>query len=104
MNGPLLGAEVRKGEACVGIDDGGDLDAREVVALRDHLRADEHGRARGAEALEGVLERTGASRRVRVEPDPLESRNPASKLGVKALRAGADPRELHRAALRTRGR
>ena len=39
---PLLGAEVRDREARVGVDHGGERDPGEVVALRDHLRAEQH--------------------------------------------------------------
>ena len=49
---PLLGAEVGHGQPRVGVDDRGERDAREVMALRDHLRADEHGAVGGREALE----------------------------------------------------
>ena len=40
---PLLRAEVGDREPRVGVDDGGEIDAGKVVALRDHLRADQHG-------------------------------------------------------------
>ena len=79
-------------------------DPREVVALRDHLRPDEHRRARGAKALERLLERTGARRGIGVEPDPLESRDPSRELGLEPLRPRADARELHRAAARAGSR
>ena len=51
---PLLGAEVGQAEARVGVDDRRELDAGEVVALRDHLRAHEHRPLRVREALERV--------------------------------------------------
>ena len=50
----LLGAEVGQAETHVGVDDRRQLDAREVMALRDHLRADEHRPLRLREALERV--------------------------------------------------
>ena len=43
LEGALLGAEVGQREPGVGVDDRGERDAREVVALGDHLRADEDG-------------------------------------------------------------
>ena len=55
---PLLGAEVREREAGIGIDDGGDRDAGEVVPLRDHLRPDRaprRARPRSARAPRGAL-------------------------------------------------
>src|SRR3954463_1859049 len=39
---PLLRAEVRQPEPGVRVHDSGERDAGEVVALGDHLRADEH--------------------------------------------------------------
>ena len=42
---PLLRAEVRQAEARVRVDDRGERDAGEVVALRHHLRADQRGSA-----------------------------------------------------------
>src|SRR5256885_16911267 len=41
----LLGAEVRQAETRVRVDDGREGDARKVMALRHHLRADQIGRA-----------------------------------------------------------
>ena len=41
LEGPLGGAEIGQAEADVGRDDADQRDAREVVPLRDHLRADE---------------------------------------------------------------
>ena len=68
----LLGAEVGQREPGVGVDDRGERDAREVMALRDHLRADEDGPVGGREALERLAERARLRGRVGVEPDPLE--------------------------------
>ena len=56
---PLLGPEVRHREAGVRIDDGGERDAREVVPLRDHLRAEEHRSIGGGEAPRASRERPG---------------------------------------------
>src|SRR5579862_2989752 len=98
LEGALLRAEVRQTEPGVGVDDGCELDAGEVMSLRDHLRADEH-RALGArEPLERVAELLGLLDRVRVEPDPLEFGNVPLELTLELLRAGADPREVGRSA------
>ena len=99
---PLLRAEVGEREAGVGVDDRSDLDTGEVMALRDHLRPDQHGGASGREPLERLAQRAGPRRRVGVEPDPLEAGHPPRELGVEALRAGPDARELDRSALRAR--
>jgi hypothetical protein len=98
LEGPLLGAEVGKGEAGVGVDHSCDLDAREVMPLRHHLRPDERGRRGRREALERLAQRTGrdavsASRRIRSRPGT------AAPARLEALRPGADPRQLDRAAL-----
>src|SRR5947208_675858 len=42
LEGSLLGAEVRQAEPGVRVDDGRQGDARKVMPLRHHLRADEH--------------------------------------------------------------
>src|SRR5581483_8744317 len=95
---PLLGAEVGEAEAGVGVDDGGELDAGEVVSLRDHLRADEDGAVGGGEALERRAELAGLRDGVRVEADPLELGDALLELALEPLRAGADPGELGGAA------
>ena len=94
----LLGAEVGKAEAGVGVDDGRELDAAEVMALRHHLRADEHGALRAREALERLVRVVD----VGVEPDDLELGEMLRELALEPLRAGADARELGRAARGTR--
>ena len=48
----LLGPEVRQREARVGVDDRGQRDPFEVVALRDHLRAEQHRPVGRGEPLE----------------------------------------------------
>ena len=101
---PLLGAEVREREPRVRVDDRRDLDAREVVALRHHLRPDQHGRARRREALERIAQRARPRGGVRVEADPLEAGHSPRQLRVEALRPRTDARELDRAALGARGR
>ena len=99
---PLLGPEVGEGETRVRIDDRGDLDAREVVALRHHLRADQNCRARRGEPLERLAQSPRPGGGVRIEADPLESGHPTRQLGVEPLRACTDAGELDRAALRAR--
>ena len=68
----LLRPEVREPEPGVRIHDRGERDAREVMALRDHLGSDEDDAIGGGEPLERLLERTALRSRVGVEPDPLE--------------------------------
>ena len=104
LEGPFLGTEVGQREPRIGVDDGGERDAREVVALRDHLRADEHDAVAGSEALERLVERAALPGRVGVEADPLELRQVLGELGLEPLRTRADPRQLARAAGRARRR
>ena len=82
----------------VGIDDRREVDAGEVVALRDHLRPDQHRAVRAAEALERLAQRAGPRGRVGVEPDPLELGHVPLELLLEPLRARADVRELDGAA------
>ena len=95
---PLLGAEVGQREAGVGVDDRGELDAREVVSLRDHLRADEDGALGGGEPLERGAELLRLRDGVGVEADPLELGDVLLELALELLRSGADAGELGRAA------
>ena len=50
LEGALLGTQVREPEPGIGVDDGGQRDTGEVVALRDHLRAEQDGAIGVAEA------------------------------------------------------
>ncbi len=95
---PLLGAEVRQPEPGVGVDHRSELDAGEVMALRDHLRPDEHGAVGPPEPLERVAQLLRLLDRVGVEADPLELRHVLLQLALELLRARADPRQLGRAA------
>ena len=85
-------------EAEVGIDDGCELDAGEVMALRHHLRAEQHDAVGAAEAVERSRQLGRLRCRVRVEPDPLEPGHEPRELRLEPLRPGADAHELRRAA------
>ena len=99
---PLLGSEVREREPGVRVHDGGDLDAGEVMPLRDHLRADERSGAGAREALERLAKRSRARSGIGVEPNPLEPGKPPFELRIEPLRSRTDARELHGAALGAR--
>ena len=71
LEGALFGPEVGHPEACVGVDDGGQCDPGEVVSLRDHLGADEHGSVRLREAPQRRRQLRRAANSVGIEPDPL---------------------------------
>ena len=74
------------------------------MALRHHLRPDEHRALGGAESRERLSRRAGACGDVRVEPEPLELGQPLRELRLEALRARPDPRDLRGAALGAGGR
>ena len=84
LEGPLLRAEVGKAEAGVGVDDGRERDALEVMSLGDHLRADEDGALRLGEAREGLGGRARPLDRVGVEADQLELRKLPGELPLEA--------------------
>ena len=56
--GALLGAEVRKAQRGVGVEDDAEADVGKVVALGDHLRADQDA---AVGRLEAAQDRTDAS-------------------------------------------
>src|SRR4051812_36425411 len=93
LEGSLLGAKVRQTEPRVRVDDGGELDAGEVVALRNHLRADEHGAIGAGEPFERVAEVLGVLDGVGVEPDALQLGDALLELTVELLGTGADTGE-----------
>src|SRR6185369_8962067 len=64
----LRRAEIRQAEADIRGHDADERDAREVVALRDHLRPHEDVDVSGAEAREDVGERALPADRVPIEP------------------------------------
>ena len=97
---PLLGPEVRQREPGVRIDDRREVDAREVVALRDHLRPDQDGPLGPAEALERLPHGARPGGGVCVEPDALELRHVPLELLLEPLGARADVGELDRSARR----
>ena len=89
-------------EPRVRVDDGGERDAREVVALRDHLRAEQDGAIGSAKRSSASASAAGLVDGVGVEPDPLELRARAPRARA---RAAACRRRCARArAIRTPGR
>ena len=98
----LLGPEVGQAEPGVGVDDGSELDAGEVMALRDHLRPDEDGALGPGEPLERCAQLLRPRDGVGVEPDPFQLGHVEFELALELLRPGSDPRELGRAARRAR--
>src|SRR5919109_3596755 len=92
----LLGPEVRECETRIRVDDRRHGDTGEMMALRDHLRPDEHCGACLGEAAERLTQRSGTGRRIGVETDPFEPRQASRELALEPLRPRADPGELDR--------
>ena len=84
--------------------DRGQLDAREVVALRHHLRPEQHGARRLGEAPQQRGQRLGLGDGVAVEADQLEVGELARELALELLRPRAEPRQIGRLAHRARRR
>ena len=75
----LLGAEVGEAQRLVGVEHDAERHVGEVVALGDHLRADEHARAAPVEALQRARDRAlAAARGVGVEPQDRELGSPSA--------------------------
>src|SRR5262249_12740621 len=105
---PLGRAEIGDAEADVRGDDADERHARKVVALRNHLRADEDVDLAAAKLLEQRVERALAADRIPVEPGDARVRANAghrrlntlgTESGLFQVRAGAE-RTLRRHARR----
>jgi hypothetical protein len=93
----LLRAKVRPAETCVRLDDGGERDVRKVMALCDHLRAEEHGRPRGGKAAQHLGHLRAATTRLGVEAHtPKPGRRAGDRL-LEATGAEALTRDVDRA-------
>ena len=99
---PFLGPEVGQPQPRVGVDDGGERNAAEVVTLGHHLRADEHGAVGGREPPQRIGNGSPAPCGVGVEPDSLELGNPPFELPLEPLGARAEAYDVGRSADRTR--
>ena len=102
LEGALLGAEVGHAETRVRVDHRRERDVREVMTLGHHLRPDQDGSIRRRERAKRRGELARLPDRIGVEPEPLQLGNPLLELSLEPLRAGSDPREVDRAARRTR--
>ena len=94
LKGPFLGAEVGQREPGVGVDDRRERPPREVVALGDHLGADEDG-AVGSPALQTPAAPRLRSR-VRVQQIRSSSGTRGGRLGLEPLCLRRRSRELRR--------
>ncbi len=90
----LLRPEVGKPQPCVGIDDGGERDASEVVSLRHHLRPEKDAPLAGGETGQRLAQLPGPAGHVRVEPEQLQLREPGGELRFELLRSGTESRDL----------
>src|SRR5207253_4462320 len=86
----------------VGGDHADEGHARQVEALRDHLRADDHARSAGTHLLEQPDVRSGATHGVAVETHDRHIADELAHLVLDALRAAAEVPDLRRAAARAR--
>ena len=95
---PFVGPEVGNAERGVGVDHGRERDAAEVMPLRDHLRAEQHGALGLGEAPQRGGERLRLLCRVGVETNRHELRQLLRQLPLEPLRARTDSGELDRRA------
>src|SRR5205085_8872351 len=86
----LRGAEVWQRKPRVNRDDADERDVREVVPLRNHLRADEHVEFARGETQDGLLVDGAARGRVAVEARDAESGGACAQNFFYLLRALAD--------------
>ena len=91
---PLGGAEVRQPEPDIGRDDADERDVREIVALGDHLRADEHVELAAAKAVQQIGETAPPAHRVAID---------AADARVGKQRAALRPRRARCRSRRARG-
>ena len=96
---PLLGAEVGQGQPRLGVDHRGQLARRERRGpwRRSACRPARPGRPRGSGRASPPAR--PPRRDVGVQPQHLEAREPLDQIGLDALRARADPRQVDRSAV-----
>ena len=90
---PLAGAEIREAEPDVGGDHADQRHLREIVALRDHLRADQDVDLAAGDLLENLDETALSPHRVAIDARDAGRRKQLPDLGFDAL--GAEPDALH---------
>ena len=100
VEGPLLGAEARVLQRRVGVDGRGDRDVGQVVALRDHLRAQEDRGARARELGEQPAHGAAARRARAVHAHQAGRGHEPGQRRLEPLGARALAREAGRAARR----
>src|SRR6188768_276383 len=86
----LVAARIRAEQPLVGVQHPDERDAREVVAFRQHLRADENLYVARLDVAQHHVEGTLSARAVAVEPRDARRRKQRGQLLADALRAGAD--------------
>jgi hypothetical protein len=94
LEGSFLGAKVGESHAGVRVDDRREGDTREVMALGDHLCAEEHGAFGAREATEEIGEVVRLGDGVGVEAKELQLRQPLRQFSLQALASGPEPGEL----------
>ena len=87
---PLVAARIGAEQPLVGVQHADERDAREVMALRQHLRADQNLDVARFDVVQHGGERALAARAVAIEPRDARRREQRGELVADALRAGAD--------------
>ena len=99
LEGALRGAEVRQAEPDVGADDADQRDARKVVSLGDHLRADEHVELPRGEPREQRRDRAAPADGVAIDAADARRGEERAHLRLDPLGAEAELLEVRAGAL-----
>src|SRR5262249_61107943 len=102
LKGPLRRAEVSEAQPDVRRHDAHERDARKIVALRDHLGADEDVYVACPETREDLRQRALAADRIAVEAGDARLRAQPPPFCPGALPARAPPPAIPTPAMRTR--
>ena len=92
-------AAVREAPCRISVENDAERHVREVVALRNHLRPDEHAGVGLLEAGEDSRDRRTLGGRVGIEAEHRQWGSEIKDLVLELLRAGAMARQRHRPAL-----
>ncbi len=87
---PLVAARIGAEQPLVGVQHADERHARKVMALRQHLRADQNLDVAGFDVVQHGGERAFAARAVAIEARDARRRKQPCELVADALRAGAD--------------
>jgi len=97
----FAGAEVGAEQTLIGVEDADQGDAREVMPLGEHLRAEQDARRALRGLAQQILQTPLAARAVAVDADGGHAREVALQRLLDTLGAGADGAQVGGAAVRT---